>query len=163
MKTFLNLLAIFLVGFSLNGQTDPVLNITPSTSPFALDNTNNLFYEDIAYGNDGVNTNFDIFLPDATTPSSLLIIIHGGGFINGDKSDVYSNTFYNTLINNLLDENVAVATINYHLVVSNDNDGIIRSLNDCKRALQFMRYYSVSLNLNPNKVAVFGTSAGAAA
>jgi len=163
MKTFLNFLALILVGFSLNGQTTPVLNITPSTSPFALDNTNNLFYEDIAYGNDGVNTNFDIFLPDATTPSSLLIIIHGGGFINGDKSDVYSNTFYNTLINNLLDENVAVATINYHLVVSNDNDGIIRSLNDCKRALQFMRYYSVSLNLNPNKVAVFGTSAGAAA
>lgn len=156
---------ILLLAFSMviNGQTDPVLVLTPSTSPISLVDTNDTFYQDIAYGVDGVDTNFDIFLPDSSEPSSLLIIIHGGGFINGDKSDVYSNTFYQGLINNLLAENVAVATINYHLVVNNDTDGIIRSLNDCKRSLQFMRYYSASLNIDKTKVAIFGTSAGAAA
>lgn len=160
MKLFYTI--CILLGFSSSVYCQ-TLNITPTTSPITLNNANNLFYEDIAYGNDGINTNFDIFLPDATEPSSLLIIIHGGGFINGDKADVYSNSFYETLINNLLDQNIAVATINYYLVVENDSYGIKRSLNDCKRALQFMRYYSSSLNIDETKVAVYGTSAGAAA
>lgn len=138
------------------------LNLTASTPPFDLVNGGDQFYKDIPYGNDLANTNLDIFVPESQTPSALLLIIHGGGFINGDKADVYENVFYNGLINDLLSRNIAVATINYYLVTENDTNGILRSLNDSKRALQFIRYYASELNIDKTNVAIYGTSAGAA-
>ena len=53
-----------------------------------------------------------------------------------------------------------MATLNYRFVVDNDNEGIIKSLNDSKRGLQFMRYYANSLNFNKDKVVMIGSSAG---
>jgi len=138
------------------------LNLTASTPPFNLINSGDRFYKDISYGNDIINNDLDIFIPESETPSALLLIIHGGGFINGDKADVYENTFYNELINDLLSRNIAVATINYYLVTENDTEGILRSLNDSKRALQFIRYHASELNIDKTKVAIYGTSAGAA-
>lgn len=166
MKTILKTFKLNIILFSLitcanfYGQND--LTLTASESPFNLANSGDKFYKDIIYGNDVENNGLDIFLPEFNEPTSLLIIIHGGGFINGDKADVYENTFYTGLINNLLSRNIAVATINYYLVKSDDSDGILRSLKDSKRALQFMRYHASTLNLDKNKVAIFGTSAGAA-
>ena len=42
-----------------------------------------------------------------------------------------------------------------------DTEGVIKSLTDVKRALQFVRYYSNNLHIDPDKIALMGTSAGA--
>ena len=139
---------------------EPVLNLVSSALPFSLTTGNVNFYQNISYGNFERNV-FDVFLPNSESPTSLVIFIHGGGFTGGDKSIPYTNAGFQGLIDNLLAQNIAFATINYRFLENNETEGILKPLNDSKRALQFMRYYSNSLNLNKSKVALIGSSAGA--
>ena len=60
------------------------------------------------YGNHERNT-FDIWLADSDEPTPLVIYIHGGGFIGGDKSRYYDSEDWIRF----LKAGVSVATINY--------------------------------------------------
>ncbi len=114
---------------------------------------------------------FDIYLPNCDGPTPLVIYIHGGGFTGGDKSGTHSQNAAH--IQEFLQNCVAYATINYFLltVPAADGDlqaaaaqgGVLTSLQDTARALQFMRYHHQSLNLDANNVAMYGGSAGAGA
>lgn len=136
------------------------LSLVSSTQPFNLTTSNVNFYENISYGNFERNV-FDIFLPNSETPTSLVIFIHGGGFTGGDKNIPYTDQGFQQLIDYLLAQNIAFATINYRFLEDNETEGVLKPLNDSKRALQFMKYYSNSLNINKNKVVLLGSSAGA--
>jgi len=133
------------------------LNLTAAPSPIKLNDSQNKFYKDIAYGEFKENV-FDIFLPGSTQPASLVINIHGGGFINGDKGQGSQNT---ALINSLLSKNIAYASINYRLLTTQDGDGVLKCLTDSKRALQFIRYHSKTLNIDKSNIVLTGGSAGA--
>jgi len=139
---------------------EPSLNLISEIPPFTLNNPNATFYQDVAYGEYTRNV-FDIFLPPHQGMSSLVIYIHGGGFTSGDKSSRYTSKGFQSLINQMLSVNIAFATINYRLLEDNDLDGVLKSLNDSKRALQFMKYHANVLNLNKDKVLLMGSSAGA--
>lgn len=100
--------------------------------------------------------NFDIWLANSDQPTPLVIYIHGGGFVGGDKSKYYPSP---DLIR-FLDAGVSVAIINYRFM----NElpyGILASLNDSKRFLQFIRYYAKKYNIDKNRIACSGGSAGA--
>lgn len=142
-----------------NSQPASSLNLTTATAPFSLI-PGAKFFKDIKYDNYS-ETAFDIFLPASTQPSALLIQIHGGGFKNGDKANSYSSPGFQSDINNYLSGNIAVATLNYRLLEANEKEGVLKSLNNCKRALQFIRYYYKDFNIDKLKVALHGTSAGA--
>ena len=139
-----------------------VLNLMPVAPPFNLDNINADFYENISYGNFERNI-FDIFLPFSENPTSFVIFIHEGGFTGGDKTIPYADTSVTLLIKHLLVNNIAFASINYQYLETNETEGILKPLNDSKRALQFMKYHSNSLNIDKNKVVLLGSSAGAGA
>ena len=63
--------------------TDPPVAITTAAS----------FAADVSYGDDERNV-FDIFLPDNTsTPTPLIMFIHGGGFEGGSKAELYGAGF----------------------------------------------------------------------
>lgn len=140
----------------------PKLVLTGSTiSPIPI--TGASFMADIAYDN-FPETKFDLFVPataSATNKAALVIFVHGGGFVNGDKSDAYSNAYVND-IQYYLNANIAFMTVSYRLAGANSNNGdtILRSINDVKHALQFIRYYSFQFNINKTKVAMYGGSAG---
>ncbi|HRF25629.1 MAG TPA: alpha/beta hydrolase fold domain-containing protein, partial [Chitinophagaceae bacterium] len=141
-----------------NVQT-PTLNLNFTTPPISVP-FGVKFAAYISYNN-SPNSKFDIFLPPSGTPTSLVIFIHGGGFVGGDKSDIYTNNPDN--IQAYLQNNLAFATINYQFRTSNPDSGILLSLNDIKRCIQFIRYYAQSFNINKNKVACYGGSAGGGA
>lgn len=143
-----------------NDSIHSISNLIKSTPVFELKNKKSVFYADISYDEFAL-TSFDFFQPNNDKPSSLLIIIHGGGFINGDKSKYYTNEHSINLINDLLAQNIAVANINYRLLTPNNTTGIMKSLQDSKRALQFIRYHSKRLNIDKTKVVLYGSSAGA--
>jgi alpha/beta hydrolase fold len=138
----------------------PILTLVASNSPFTLTLSGATFYENIPYDSHPL-TKFDFFMPNQTSPAGLCILIHGGGFTGGDKAEPYANNDYKTVINNLLAHNVAVASINYRFIETTETEGLLKCLHDAKRALQFMRYYSSSLNFNKQKVVLVGSSAGA--
>ena len=138
---------------------DPLIELEFSNPPIPIQNSNVLFASDIPY-DVYADTKFDIFLPPSITKTGLVIFIHGGGFTGGDKGFVY-NTNFESEINELLNNGIAVATINYRLIQSGDAEGVLKSLNDSRRALQFIRYIHNELNIDKDKIVMFGSSAGA--
>jgi len=138
----------------------PSLTLTPVEPPFTLENNDAQFYQDISYGEYERNL-FDIFLPPVSEATPLVIFIHGGGFTGGDKTTTYSDEGSIQVINYLLSQNIAFAAINYRFLETNETEGVIKPLNDSKRALQFIRYHSSALNVIKNKVILLGSSAGA--
>lgn len=150
-------------------ETREPLTLSFTEAPVELPGIAADYAEDVRYGEQDRNV-FDIYLPDCDAPTPLVIYIHGGGFTGGDKSSANSN---GDAIRELLQSCVAYATINYTLLqvpsaaqgTSSivEQGGVLTSLEDTARALQFMRYHFASLNLDPENVAVYGVSAGAGA
>ncbi len=112
-------------------------------------------FENERYGAHPSNT-FDIWMAKSETPTPLVIYIHGGGFIGGDKSKYFESE---DLVR-FLDAGVSVATINYRFMTEAPY-GIIASFNDSKRCLQYIRYNSNKYNIDKTRIACSGGSAGA--
>lgn len=163
MKYKIFYLAILISTISCNTKKDitpqslPQLTYALSKSPITLNATNVKVAVDLAYDNHS-HTVFDIFMPTVDKPAPLVIYIHGGGFTHGEKERVYDR--HADKINALLDAGIAFATIGYRFLQHSDA-GVMRSLEDSKRALQFIRHYAQSFNIDKTRVASFGESAGA--
>ncbi|NOS57467.1 MAG: alpha/beta hydrolase [Cyclobacteriaceae bacterium] len=144
----------------------PVSNITFSTSPFDLQGVNANFAKDIAYDSKD-RTQFDIWLPTSSTPTGLVIYVHGGGFTSGDKDFVYAVQSggvwdFPSDIRFLLQNNIAFATIRYTLLSpTGETQGIKKSMADVRRALQYIRSRASDFNIDKSKIILAGNSAGA--
>lgn len=154
-------------GFEDNDDVDDNgSEYTTSPSPFSLNGIEADFIKDISYGSYDKNT-FDIFLPKSEQPTPLVIYYHGGGFISGNKESPYVPMWNGSWdfpeeIRTLLDNGIAFASVNYRLLeFEDDPDGVLKPLNDSKRALQFIRSISANLNIDKNNVILTGSSAGA--
>lgn len=91
----------------------------------------------------------------AERPAPLVIYIHGGGFIGGDKAKVREDK----LVQQCLDAGVSFAAINYRYL--SPAAPIQDVLRDCARAVQFLRSKSGAWHLDKKRVAAYGSSAGA--
>ncbi|MDA7921713.1 alpha/beta hydrolase [Verrucomicrobiales bacterium] len=97
---------------------------------------------------------FDIWLvPEATKPTPLVIFIHGGGFRTGDKS-----AFPPSVVEKYLEAGIAFAAMNYRL---SDVGPYPIMMEDSARGIQTIRSRASEWNLDPEKVACYGGSAGA--
>ncbi|MCE9630873.1 MAG: alpha/beta hydrolase [Planctomycetia bacterium] len=109
---------------------------------------------DVAYG-PHERCRLDLYLPQrAASPTPLVVLIHGGGFKQGDKRQWATND----VTRELLDKGVACAAINYPFVDSMPIQDVLRQ---CGRAVQFLRAHADEWRLDPTRVAIMGGSAGA--
>jgi len=95
----------------------------------------------------------DLYLPEAKTtkPRPLVVYIHGGGWENGSKDQT------GVLSNLIKDRNYAGASINYRLT----NEAVWPAqIHDCKAAIRALRAHAAENQIDPEKIAVFGISAG---
>ena len=109
-------------------------------------------FGNVKYGEDERNV-LDIWLADSETPTPLAVYIHGGGFTSGSKEKLKTET-----LAALLDAGISVAAINYRFVTT---DPLPTAHHDARRAIQFMRSKADEWNIDTNRVAAFGGSAGA--
>ena len=109
-------------------------------------------FDNVKYGENERNV-FDIWLADSETPTPLAVYIHGGGFKSGSKEKLKVEK-----IAALLDAGISVAAINYRFVTT---DPLPTAHHDARRAIQFMRSKADEWNIDTNRVAAFGGSAGA--
>jgi acetyl esterase/lipase len=159
--------SVFLILFSLLGissiaQIDA--EFTPIPASFDINSTNPLYALNINYDDiDLEKQRLHIFLPDTIGNYPLVVFIHGGGFTGGSPDGVISDPAKRADIKYFLERGFAYASFGYRLIETTqaDPDGVIKSLNDSKRALQFVRHYSDELYINPEKIALVGSSAGA--
>lgn len=102
---------------------------------------------------------YDVLLPRFHQDTPLVIYIHGGSFYSGDKDDVYESA----ITEPLLSAGVAVASINYALLGEPGNDGVITSLDDIADCVQHIVETSDSFDVDADRVAYVGDSAGGGA
>jgi acetyl esterase/lipase len=112
-------------------------------------------YKDVSYGNDA-NQKLDVYLPALRNEHTrLVIIIHGGGWNSGDKSDFNS---YITEFQNRL-PGYALANLNYRLVTASGNYFPTQE-NDINAAITFLKSKAKDYKISESFIYV-GISAGA--
>lgn len=111
---------------------------------------------DVAYGDHAMQT-MDIYLPDGrdTVSTKLMILVHGGGWVRGDKSEF---TPYITALQQRLG-GYAFANINYRLFDNGVNKFPAQE-NDLQAAVNFLMSKRAEYGFSKNVVLV-GASAGA--
>jgi hypothetical protein len=108
-------------------------------------------YRDVKYGPYPRNV-LDFWQAKADQPTPLLVSIHGGGFVQGNKSVAPQ------LLKECLDAGISVAAISYRY----STQAIAPApFQDGARAVQFLRSKAKEWNLDPKRVAATGGSAGA--
>lgn len=111
-------------------------------------------FADVAYGPHERNV-LDFFQAKSERPTPLVVFIHGGGFVGGDKRNVHPAVLVRSL-----DEGISVASINYRFV-DGDKTLFPAPQHDGARAVQFLRTKAAEWNIDPEKIACVGGSAGA--
>lgn len=129
----------------------PVLSCCQSTSkpPQGYQVVRNLDY----VGKGNPRQMLDLYLPETKTtkPRPLVVYIHGGGWEEGSKDDT------GALLDLIKDRDYAGASINYRLT----NEAIWPAqIHDCKAAIRALRAHAAENQIDPDKIAVFGISAG---
>ena len=109
--------------------------------------------KDISYGNHERHV-FDLFVPEnVKSKSGVILLIHGGGWSNGDKSD-YKNEaeFY-------VSSGYICATMNYRFVTEKIN--VFNELDDITSALNAIKEKCEEYGFNIKSTILTGASAGA--
>ncbi len=149
---------------SLSGIAQINPQFSPIPGSFNVNSPNPVYALDVNYDNIDPNKQvFHLFLPDTTGNFPLVVFIHGGGYISGTPNTVLSSADRIQDIRYCLENGIAFASVGYRLISNTgpDTEGVIKCLNDAKRALQFIRFYANDLKIDPTKVALQGRSAGA--
>lgn len=118
---------------------------------------NTLF--DIKYKLATPSLGLDIYVPNSSQVSTPAILYyHGGGWVEGDKDGI-DNGFKLPIKNALLENGVAIISVNYSLLGSNTH--FPKNIEDCLDATRYIRKHANKYNIDPNNIGVMGTSAGA--
>lgn len=105
---------------------------------------------DVSYGPSKMNK-LDFWQAEGEGPRPLLVYIHGGGWIGGDKDRVRN-------IQPFLDKGISFASINYRLT---GEAPLPAPVHDAARAIQFIRSKAGEWNIDKERIALTGGSAGA--
>ncbi len=108
-------------------------------------------HAEVVYGPHERNV-LDFWQANGDGPRPLLVMIHGGGWVAGDKKG-YANS-----VQKYLDQGISVAAINYRLTPQNP---LPAPVHDAARAIQFLRTKAGEWNFRTDRIALTGGSAGA--
>jgi acetyl esterase/lipase len=98
----------------------------------------------------GARRLLDVYYPEKTDkPVPLVVWIHGGAWSAGTKD--------RTPALPLLEKGFAVASVTYRF----SQDAVFPAqIEDCKSAIRWLRKNAATMNINPDKIGVWGGSAG---
>ncbi|TWU56793.1 acetyl esterase [Rubripirellula tenax] len=112
----------------------------------------------VAYS-DRHRNHLDVWQAKSTTPTPVVICIHGGGWNGGSKEQVGKYVHPQKL----LDAGISVVAINYRLIkhCAELNPPVQGPMTDSARAVQFVRSNAKDWNIDPTRIGLTGGSAGA--
>lgn len=119
--------------------------------PFEYDGES---FTDVSYAEVSESDTMDIYLPKTEDVTPVVVMIHGGAFQFGDKQMEAVTQCFQVL----LDNNYAVATINYRL----SGEAVYpAAVADTKAAIRYLKANADEYRIDPENVYVWGESAGA--
>jgi acetyl esterase len=108
---------------------------------------------DIEYANaGGVRLTLDAHVPDGNGPFPAAILVHGGGWVGGDKQQYITYIFQP-----LSDAGFAWFSINYRLA---PQFRFPADADDVESAIQFVKASAAKYKVDPKRIALIGESAG---
>lgn len=108
---------------------------------------------DVPFSDRSETLKLNLVLPgEEEGPYPVIVFIHGGGWLMGDKNHVQTQPVYR-----LLYAGYAVCCINYRL---SDEAKWPLPLHDCKAAVRFLRANAGKFGLDTERIGVVGNSAG---
>ncbi len=111
-------------------------------------------HKDLAYATVSSAQKLDLYIPaTGSGPFPVVIMVHGGGFMMGDKADGAGLAG----VDQLLAVGYAVASINYRL---SGEATYPAQIHDAKAAVRFLRANARTYNLNAQEFGAWGASAG---
>ena len=108
-------------------------------------------HADVAYGPHERNV-LDFYQAEGDGPRPMLVYIHGGGWTGGDKKLAAER------VQTYLNEGISVAAINYRYSTIAK---LPAPVHDAARGIQFLRTRAEEWNINSERIALTGGSAGA--
>ncbi|TXD82345.1 alpha/beta hydrolase [Subsaximicrobium wynnwilliamsii] len=146
----ITLLALF-IAFGFTSCSDNDASPSPENNP-------DLLYQEtlnVSYGND-TDQKFDLYLPaNRTLDTKVMIMIHGGGWISGDKADM---NFLKDLMRLDL-PNIAIVNMNYRLADAN-NPPIPMQIDDISTVVDMLKAKQDEYVISDD-IGFVGVSAGA--
>ena len=100
---------------------------------------------------DGVPLLLDAYTPAGVGPFPAVLMFHGGGWKNGDKTE------FNKSIANYLGEGIACFPVDYRL---SDEAPYPAAVEDCVAAVRWVRQHAAEFKVNPDRIAAMGGSSG---
>jgi acetyl esterase/lipase len=133
----------------------PTVTTSQTQTPSALPISFNRYDEtliDITYCTaDSLPQKMDVYFPDAGGPWPVLVYVHGGAWIRGDKSEAAM------FARGMTDQGYLVVSLNYRLYPAGRYPAMIE---DVKCAIRSLRANAAEYNLDPNQIGAVGVSAG---
>ncbi len=108
-------------------------------------------HQDVSYGPHARNV-LDFWQAPQDGPRPLLVYIHGGGWVAGEKKHDPAR------FRPFLEQGISYAAINYRLT---GEAPLPAPVHDAARAIQFLRSQASQWRINPARIALTGGSAGA--
>lgn len=109
-------------------------------------------HRDVAYDDDHASQCIDVYLAKSDTPTPAMIHIHGGGWRGGSKKHIPS-----WLMSLVAEGKLSVVSVEYRFTDVKPHPA---QVNDCLRAIQFVRHNAAKWNIDPKRLGVTGGSAG---
>jgi acetyl esterase/lipase len=125
-------------------------------SEIPIANTNSIKNKslDVTYANVSPTNKLDIYLPEVgVAPFPVILAVHGGAFMCGDKSDIQLLPILEGL-----HRGYAIVSVNYRLT---EEASFPAQIYDIKASIRWTRANSKIYNLDPDRIAAWGSSAGA--
>ena len=106
----------------------------------------------IAYGTHPRHV-FDFWKADPDQPTPVLVFWHGGGFAGGNKSVIQNRP----LLSDCVKAGISVVSGHYRFI---QDAPFPAAMHDGARLVQYLRLNAERFNINPDRLAVCGSSAG---
>jgi acetyl esterase/lipase len=150
MKFRLLFLALLVTGMTAVTAPSAQAQNKPSNGDIAAARADITTYHDIAYTtNAGKNQKLDLYIPKNVKHPALVVMIHGGQYLFGDKKDEPISMF--------LDAGFAVASANYRLSWESIFPAQII---DCKSAVRWLRANAAKYGYDTKRFGAYGESSG---
>ena len=99
----------------------------------------------------------DLWVPEASAPPPLVVWIHGGAWLFGDRRYLPETLRPNQLFDESLAFGLAIASIDYR---HSNEARFPAQLHDAKAAIRYLRAHREELGIDTDRIGVWGESAG---